>query len=326
MSRSKSRVWTGLIVTTSVFAASLCVAPLAVAQAQPPCDRKCLQGFIDKYLEALVARDATRAPFAPGVKATENGQALGVADGLWKTADGNSKYRLYFADVPQGQVGFIGVIKEHGLPAIMALRLKVQNQLITEAETIVARAQANGGFAKPENFVKPIPILETVLPPAERVSREEMIRAADHYFTGLDEQDSGQNVPFDKDCQRRENGTVSANSPDPKATGMMKMGCKAQFDTGFSKIVTDVRERRFPIVDEERGLIFSIIFFDHAGNVASYSTPDGKTVPVNALFRRPLTFMIGELFKIKRGKIRQIEAVLLEVPYGMPSGWGEQGE
>jgi hypothetical protein len=34
--------------------------------------------------------------------------------------------------------------------------------------------------------------------------------------------------------------------------------------------------------------------------------------------------MLGELFKIKSGKIRQIEVVLLEVPYGMPSGWSER--
>jgi hypothetical protein len=298
-------------------------APEGCAQAGQQCDRACLQGFIDKYLDALVAHDAARAPFAPNVKATENGQELGVHDGLWKTANGNSTYRLYFADAAQGQVGIIGVIKEHDLPAIIALRLKVENQLITEAETIVARAQPRGGLGKPENFVKPMPILESVLPPAERVSRDAMIRIANSYFTGLDEEDSGRNVPFDTDCQRRENGTITANSPDPKASPMMKLGCKAQFDTGFSRFVTDIRERRFPIVDEERGLIYTVIFFDHAGNVESYTTPEGRVVPVNERFRRPLTFMIGELFKIKSGKIRQIEAVLLEVPYGMPSGWGE---
>ncbi len=317
MSRSGRRFWASLIVA----ATGLLASAESLSQAQQQCDRACLQGFVDKYLDALVAHDASRAPFSPSVKATENGQAVGVHDGLWKTANGNSTYRLYFADPDQGEVGFIGVIQEHDLPAIMALRLRVENQLITEAETIVARAQANGGFAKPENFVKPIPILPTVLPPAERVSREEMIRAANSYFTGLDEEDSGKNVAFDKDCQRRENGSVTANSTDPKASPMAKLGCKAQFDTGFSAIVTKVRERRFPIVDVERGLIYTIIFFDHAGNVESYTTPEGKVVPINGLFRRPLTFMIGELFKIKRGKIRQIEAVLLEVPYGMPSGW-----
>jgi hypothetical protein len=320
MSRSGRRVGASLIVV----AIGMIAAPGGFAQAGQQCNRACLQGFVDKYLDALVAHDASRAPFAPNVKATENGQELGVHDGLWKTANGNSTYRLYFADAAQGQVGFIGVIKEHDLPAIIAVRLKVANRLITEAETIVARAQARGGFAKPETFVEPIPILETVLPPAERVSREEMIRIANSYFTGLDEEDSGKNVSFDKDCQRREDGTITANSPDPNASPMMKLGCKAQFDTGFSKLVTGVRERRFPVVDVERGLIYTVIFFDHAGNVESYTTPEGKVVPVGGTFRRPLTFMIGELFKIRSGRIRQIEAVLLEVPYGMPSGWGSE--
>ena len=102
---------------------------------------------------------------------------------------------------------------------------------------------------------------------------------------------------------------------------MAKLGCKAQFDTGFSAFVTDIRERRFPVVDEERGLVYTVIFFDHSGDVESYTRPDGTVVPVSGAFRRPLTFMIGELFKIVNGNIRQIEAVLLEVPYRMPSGW-----
>jgi hypothetical protein len=280
----------------------------------------CLQRVVDKYLDALVAHDPSRAPFAPTVKVTENGQDLGLHEGLWQTANGNSTYRLYFADVPKGQVGFIGVIQEHDLPAMIALRLKVENNLITEAETIVSRATPNG-FAKPENFVKPNPNLVGVLPAKERVSRADMIRIANHYFTGLDEEDTGKNVPFDPDCQRRENGAETANSTDPRASPMAKLGCKAQFDTGFSALVTDVRERRFLVVDEERGLIYTVIFFDHAGNVESYTTPEGKVVPINATFRRPLTFMIGELFRIQKGKIRQIEAVLLEVPYRMPSGW-----
>ena len=31
--------------------------------------------------------------------------------------------------------------------------------------------------------------------------------------------------------------------------------------------------------------------------------------------------MIAEVFKVKNGKLTQIEAVLTTVPYGMPSGW-----
>ena len=50
-------------------------------------------------------------------------------------------------------------------------------------------------------------------------------------------------------------------------------------------------------------------------------TPDHKLVDVSPMFRRPLSFIVAEIFKIKDGKIRQIEAVLTSVPYGMESGW-----
>ena len=312
----RPRLWIASLLAAAAFVPS---SP-AGAQTAEPCDRACLEGFIDQYLEALVARDASRAPFAADVKYTENGQELRLDQGLWKTASGNSTYRLYFADPAPGQVGFIGLIEENESQAIIALRLKVENRQIKEAEMIASRIQ-QGGFARPENFTKPLPILLEPLALSERVPRAQLIAVANSYFTGLDTEESGANVTFDENCQRRENGATTANNPDPNAGGMAKLGCKAQFDTGFSAFVTDIRERRFPIVDEERGLVYTVIFFDHSGDVESYTRPDGTVVPVSGAFRRPLTFMIGELFKIVNGNIRQIEAVLLEVPYRMPSGW-----
>jgi hypothetical protein len=100
------------------------------------------------------------------------------------------------------------------------------------------------------------------------------------------------------------------------------LGCQAQFDTVFSVIVTEVRDRRYPIVDVERGLVYAQVFFDHHGTVASFKL-DGKDVQVPADYRRPKSFQIGELFKIEKGQIRQIEAVLVDVPFGMKSGWGK---
>jgi hypothetical protein len=297
-------------------------APHARAQPLEGCDRLCLEGFIDQYLAALLAHDSGRAPFAPNARYTENGQVLGLDQGLWKTASADSTYRLYFADPTPGQVGFIGLLQENGLPVIVALRLRVHDRQIREAEVIATRVEP-GGFAAPENFTTPLPILLEPLAPSERAPRAQLIAAANSYFTALDAEDSGVNVAFDVACQRRENGAITAGSPEPAANAMAKLGCKAQFDTGFSAFVTDVRDRRFPIVDEERGLVYSVIFFDHSGDVASYTQPDGAVVPVSAAFRRPLTFMIGELFKIVNGNIRQIEAVLLEVPYRMPSGWND---
>ena len=78
----------------------------------------------------------------------------------------------------------------------------------------------------------PRPEMLETLKPSERASREEMIRIANSYFRGLDEENSGSNVPFATDCQRTENGVTVANSTDPAATPIRKMGCKAQIDTG----------------------------------------------------------------------------------------------
>ena len=291
---------------------------LPTAGAGDSCNRQCLQDIADRYLAGLVAHDPTKAPLAAGVRITENGQNLGTAHGLWKTAAGNAQFRVYFSDPQHGAVGFIGQLMENDSPVPVALRLKVVNGQVTEAETIVAR---NTAFAKADGFATPEPVLLADLKPAERVSREQMIRVADSYFTGLDTDHSARNVRFDPQCQRREDGTVTANSSDPKASAMQKLGCQAQFDTGFSVIVSKVRDRRYPIVDVERGLVYAQVFFDHTGQVASFRM-DGKDVQVPADFRRPKSFQIGELFKIEKGRIRQIEAVLLDVPYGMKSGWG----
>jgi hypothetical protein len=220
-------------------------------------------------------------------------------------------------DPEQGAVGFIGQVMENDSPVPLSVRLKIVNGQVAEAETIVAR---NTSFAKPDGFAAPLPILLAPVKTADRSTRDAMVRIADSYFTGLDTDHSGMNVPFDPKCQRREDGNVTANSSDPKASPMQKQGCKAQFDTGFSVIVTKVRDRRYPIVDVERGLVFAQVFFDHTGTVASFRM-DGKDVAVPADFRRPKTLQIGELFKIEKGQIRQIEAVLVDVPYGMKSGW-----
>ncbi len=295
---------------------------LPAASAQDPCSRNCLQDIADRYLSALVAHDPARAPLAAAVRITENGQILGTAHGLWKTAAAESKFRLYFVDPARGAVGFIGVMMENDSPVPVALRLKVVNGEVTEAETIVAR---NTPFARADGFVAPNPVLLSDLKPDERVSRAQMVRIADSYFSALDTDHSGRNVPFDPNCQRREDGNVTANSDDPKASAMQKLGCRAQLDTGFSVIVTKVRSRRYPIVDVERGLVYAEVFFDHTGTVASFSM-DGKPVAVPADYRRPKSFAIGELFKIQNGRIRQIEAVLLDVPYGMKSGWDAQAK
>jgi hypothetical protein len=115
--------------------------------------------------------------------------------------------------------------------------------------------------------------------------------------------------------------TMASNEHAEKGS-MMWLDCKTQFDTGFQAIVTDIRERRFEVLDPVTGLAFGWGYFDHNGTVPKFSrTLDRQLVDVVPTFRQPSSFYIAEVFKIVDGKIRQIEAVLTTVPYQMESGW-----
>lgn len=291
------------------------------AQAQPACDRDCLEGFVDRYLSALEANDPARLSLAEDVKFTENGQQLAVGEALWGTATSAGESRFVISDPETGQAAVFAVIEESGRPAILNARLKIEDGKITEIETIVIRDNARLFEAE---AMKDFPdILSEPVPEDARVPREEMIAIANSYFTGLDTENSGKNVPFDPACRRRENGAVMANADDPEAGAMRNRTCQEQFDTGFSRIVTDIRERRFPVVDEERGIVYAIGFFDHNGTIKPFEMRNGEIFKPTPPYTRPFSWMIGEAFKIVDGRIRQIEAVLVGVPYGMPSGWSE---
>jgi hypothetical protein len=73
-------------------------------------------------------------------------------------------------------------------------------------------------------------------------------------------------------------------------------------------------------VDEERGLVMAAAFIDHAGRLREYALTDGRVLQ-STIFRRPHSYCLLETFKIRGGKIQQVEAVFTTVPYRMPSPW-----
>ena len=312
-------------------AAVLALATSGAGAAEADCNRECLAGVMNAYLQALVKHDAASLPVTRNVKYTENGVRITMGDGLWQTAAAMPTYRLDLIDDEAGQVGLLGRISENGNNNWYAVRLKVEpDHKVSEIETLINRsisaggapAATPGGANRPAAPTEPHPLMAQLIPEGKRLSRAELATISDTYFTGLDTEESGRNVPFSPDCQRRENGTLLANNPDAPKGSMQWMDCKSQFDTGFSVIVTDIRERRFEVVDRTKGLAFGWGYFDHNGTPEKMSrTLDHQLVDVTPTFRQPFSFYIAEVFKVVDGKIRQIEAVLTTVPYQMESGW-----
>ena len=308
------------LFTVLIGACLLAAGAGANAQTTPECDRSCLEAFADRYLDALAHRDPVRLPLTEDARYTENGIALALGDGMWGPEIVLGNYRLFFADPVAGQVGVYATLEEHGHPAILGLRLMIVERQIREMEALVIRSTARGTFSDIPNM-KENPLLTAALTEPEKRPRAEMARIANSYFEGLVNGTDAE-TPFADDCERVENGVVTANNPSAEtAMAMWKMSCREQFATGLTKVITDIRERRFPVVDEERGLVFTIIRFDHHGRNKTITWNDGSVHPVNSPFDEPFSFQIGELFKIVDGRIRHIDALVFPVPYRMPTGW-----
>ena len=137
---------TGLVVLAVIFGF---ITMGASASGQPArrdrskdCNRACLEGFVNGYLEALAAHDPSRLRLADNVVFVENQQVLKLGDGLWRTVTGLGHYRHYFADPEMGQAGLIGVVEESGGKIIFDLRLAIEDGKIREIETLAIRASA----------------------------------------------------------------------------------------------------------------------------------------------------------------------------------------
>jgi hypothetical protein len=311
------------------FAAIAALPAMPAAAASADCDksRVCLQRTLDTYLDALAARDPSRLPVTRNVKYTENGVRLNLGDGLWATASGRPTYRLDVIDEEEGQAGILGRISENGNNNWYAARLRVEpDGRVSEIEVLVNRRMGGGpagaGGAPAREFAEPHPLMDQLLPQEQWLPRGELVRISNAYFTGIDTGTSSQGTSFSPQCQRRENGNIMASNPDAAPGSIASMDCKTQFDTGFQVIVTDIRERRFEVVDRTKGLAFAWAYFDHDGTPGKMSNTLERTpIDVQPMFRQPFSFYIAEVFKIVDGQIRQIEAVLTTVPYGMESGW-----
>lgn len=290
------------------------------SRASEGLDRTGLCALADRYLAALAARDLSRLPWAEHVVFTENNVQLSLGDGAWNTVTAvRPDYDLKVADPQTGQVAWFGVVEERGDPAIMGLRIAVTNGAIAEVETIVCRQFEFGPFPVIEPERPPRPVMLADVPQERRVPRARMISIADGYFDTLQLNDGTLFTEFTDDCDRIENGLQTTRTEVPDYP-VAAMGTADQFRLGQYIYDDRLRDRRFPLVDEEKGIVLAAGFIDHSGKVVDVTWTDGKT-RTKSVFHFPHSFALLELFKIDDGRIAGVEAVFITVPYNMVSPW-----
>jgi hypothetical protein len=289
-------------------------------------DRPGLVALMERYLLALASHEPTQVPLAPNVKLVENTEVTPIGKGLWQTATaGPGDFRIYVADPVAGEVGFMGVIEEKGKPTILAARLKVVDGTITEVDHLVVHSD---GRPLSPNMARPRPGLVEPVKPSERVSRDEMLRIANSYYEAI-VRDDGRVAPFADECQRRENGGITANdqtqTPEEAAKDdfsvFRKMKCGEQLSTGVMSYITDINRRRLLAVDEEMGLVFAYSIFVHEGKPEVMKIVGVPGVTERRNTYGPFDLPAAHVFKVRNGKIYEIEAIGYVAKHGVRSGW-----
>src|SRR5690606_17572019 len=107
--------------------------------AAPDCDRSCLAGFIDQYVDALVAGDPQRLAVTDAVRFTEDSQELPLGEGLWKAQLTRGGFRHDYLDVRKQIAATHVELREGGNPVLFSLVLHVEQRRIAGIETLVQR-------------------------------------------------------------------------------------------------------------------------------------------------------------------------------------------
>jgi hypothetical protein len=290
-------------------------------QAPLACDRACLMKAANDYLAALVAHDPSDVKLAADLKFVENTARLAAGEGLWKTASAvPTAFALHVPDPVSGQIGFIGMMEESGKPIQLGLRLKVENGAITEAEHLVVRS-FNGNAL--DNLKTPRPGLLTEIPPAQRLPRELLLAVGMTYYDSI-EQSSGDATLFADDCERRENGMITAGGTGAGFDGLPRQGCAAQMDSRVFTYIDSIDFRRVWIADPATGLVFGLSHFRHSMTSKEITVigRDGKPTQRQVNFN-PFDLPAAHIFKVRDNRIHEIEALGFMRPYMSKGGWSD---
>ena len=307
-----------------LLAASIATEAFAQArqfQAPLSCDRACLIETANDYLAALVAHDPSDVKLAADLEFVENTERLKAGEGLWKTASAvPSAFVLHVPDPVSGQIGFIGMMEESGKPIQLGLRLKVENGAITEAEHLVVRS-FNGNSL--DNLRAPRPGLLTEIPAAQRSPREVLLAIGMTYYDSI-EQSSGDATLFAGDCERRENGMITAGGTGTGLDGQPRQGCHAQMDSRVFTYIDSIDFRRVWIADPVTGLVFGLSQFRHSMKDKQITVigRDGKPATRDVGFN-PFDLPAAHIFKIRDNRIHEIEALGFMMPYMSKGGWSD---
>jgi hypothetical protein len=279
---------------------------MAASAQQPDCDRACLTKHIDAYYAALVANDPSALPQAIAPRITENGLETTLAKTFWASAE-EVTWRFDIVNARRGDTGTQVVVRNaDGSKTMQMLRLKVARGTITEIEIIRANQGDADRLWGPEQLKPVSPRLTLSIRERDRDSYYDLIAAVDSYWRAF--QTNGtplyRRARILPDTERFENGF--------QTTGLVRDGVYQDTQRGFDEgrfLGRNLWDRRYAVVDEERGVVLCIVRFGLKAGAKSQNVATSNDR------------LVGEFFAVQNGNISHIQAVLVNRPDSHPTGW-----
>ncbi len=213
---------------------------------------------------------------------------------------------------------------------IVAIRLKFDPKgKIVQAEHLLSGVRE----AQMTNLESLRPGILTEIPTGQRKSHDELIKIGASYYDALDD-NNGELAPFAPDCERHENGMITASgkpSPAPAipgaaATPPVARDCRGQLNSNTFQYIDRIENRRVFAADPQTGLVMGLSHFHHPMNNLPYKVKalDGSEVERNKqnMPFAPFDLPAAHIFKVgPDGQIHEIEAMGFTAPYNSPTGW-----
>jgi hypothetical protein len=250
------------------------------------CDQECLSKTMKGFLAAVTGGEWRAVPLADGAEVRENTTLVTLDATAWKQVKAVRSLMTFADPVTGNVVSRAGVELGDGKAGYISTRLKVAaGGRVTDVE-MSADTSPRVVSAYVWNLD---PQFTAVLPPEQRMSRVALEALGRRYFHALSTHQPVAADFDDANCNRFHSGQQITNAGQNTVEGGPPRTCVASMEG--DRPWGPATEQRFPVIDEERGLVFAVTLLHYL------KTPNQSVM------------YVSEVFKVVGGRIVKIDNI-----------------
>ena len=256
---------------------------LGTGASAATCDRACLLEEMKQFNANMLAHNTEKILLAANANVRENTKAIALGDSKWIGVTKILSEGVYADPILGNVIEHVAAAAAGGKTVYIGTRLKLSDRKIDEIEDPICD---DGPRVNAKNLVPYDPIFDTIVPPAERATREELVRIITSYFKGLTDHSPIQ-ADYDPRCDRYHSGNRVTHNP---RNGIEEGGDVGCYESNLGpKPWGPATEVRIGLIDPERGIVigYAILYYGNSE-------------------RR---MQINEVFKILEGRLRMVDNI-----------------